>query len=243
MANKDLELALRIRADLRNAQKQLDQFTKELDDTDKGARRASKGLNVMSSTAGKLRAVLGTIGGALALREIIQASDAYTSLNSRLLLVSDSQEEANATFKDAYQLAQETRQELGSTVELYARLARSTETLNLTDEERLAITRAINQSYVVSGASAQEAASSTLQLSQGLAAGALRGEARDWLEQLQMVLASLSVNFASTVRKVSSPLKLLVVPCCDPQMISIPNFRRCPERSARPCSSCEMTWW
>ncbi|MEH6784110.1 MAG: tape measure protein [Alcanivorax jadensis] len=112
----------------------------------------------------------------MALREIIQASDAYTSLNSRLLLVSDSQEEANATFKDAYQLAQETRQELGSTVELYARLARSTEELNLTDEERLAITRAINQSYVVSGASAQEAASSTLQLSQGLAAGALRGE-------------------------------------------------------------------
>lgn len=176
MANKDLELALRIRADLRNAQKQLDQFTKELDDTDKGARRASKGLNFMSTTAGKLRAVLGTLGGALALREIIQASDAYTSLNSRLLLVSDSQEEANATFRDAYQLAQETRQELGSTVELYARLARSTEELNLTDEERLSITRAINQSYVVSGASAQEAASSTLQLSQGLAAGALRGE-------------------------------------------------------------------
>ena len=106
----------------------------------------------MSSTAGKLRAVLGTLGGALALREIIQASDAYTSLNSRLLLVSDSQEEANATFKEAYQLAQETRQELCSTVELYARLARSTEELNLTDEERLAITRAINQSYVVSGA-------------------------------------------------------------------------------------------
>ena len=176
MANKDLELALRIRADLRNAQKQLDQFTKDLDDTDKGARRAGKSLNFMSSTAGKLRAALGTIGGALALREIIQASDAYTSLNSRLLLVSDSQEEANATFNDAYQLAQETRQELGSTVELYARLARSTEELNLTDEERLAITRAINQSYVVSGASAQEAASSTLQLSQGLAAGTLRGE-------------------------------------------------------------------
>ena len=73
-------------------------------------------------------------------------------------------------------MANKTGQSTESTVKLYARLARSTEELSLSQSELFTITEAINQSFIVSGATATEAASATLQLSQGLAAGALRGE-------------------------------------------------------------------
>ena len=43
------------------------------------------------------------------------------------------------------------------TVELYARLSRATQELNLSDRTRLALTRAINQAVAISGATTQEA--------------------------------------------------------------------------------------
>lgn len=106
----------------------------------------------------------------------ISAADSYASLQGQLKLVTNSQEELNTVYNRALSLANETRQSTESTVKLYARLARSTEQLNLSQDQLFTITKAVNQSFIVSGASASEASSAILQLSQGLAAGALRGE-------------------------------------------------------------------
>jgi len=180
MANQNLDLALRVRADLNNAIRQLDKMERELDGTDRSARKASTGIQKMErSTQGLSNQIKGLVtvaAAGLAIRGIVQAADEYTNLESQLRLVTDSQEELNGVFADTQQLAQDTRQDLSATVELYARLSRSTEELGLEHQDLLSITRAINQSYIVSGASAQEAAASTLQLSQGLASGTLRGE-------------------------------------------------------------------
>ena len=55
-------------------------------------------------------------------------------------------------------------------------MARATEELDLANKDLFTITKAVNQSFVVSGASSQEANSAILQLSQGMASGTLRGE-------------------------------------------------------------------
>ncbi|MBU59006.1 MAG: hypothetical protein CL543_09010 [Alcanivorax sp.] len=176
MASDNLDLALRIRADLKSALRQLDQFDKGLDQSGKRARRASRDLGTLDGAANKLRNTMAAVASALLLREIVQAADTYTNLRSQLRLVTDSQEDLNSAWEANYALAQETRQGLAPTVNLYARLARATEELDLNQQQLLTVTRAINQSFIVSGASAQEAASSTLQLSQGIASGTLRGE-------------------------------------------------------------------
>jgi len=123
-----------------------------------------------------LGAAISGIGIGLAMREIIQASDKMAGLRGQLGLVTDSQEELNAVYARALKLANETGQATESTVNLYARLARSTEELGLSQDELFTITKAINQSFVVSGASATEASAAILQLSQGMASGVLRGE-------------------------------------------------------------------
>ncbi|KTG26216.1 hypothetical protein AWR38_17745 [Idiomarina sp. WRN-38] len=74
------------------------------------------------------------------------------------------------------QVALDTRSNFESTANLYSRLARSTAELGLSQQNLLDLTTTINQSFAVSGATAQEAANAITQLSQGLSAGALRGE-------------------------------------------------------------------
>jgi len=172
----NLDLALRIRSDLRGAVRDLDRLERELGQTDRAARRSGRSLRGVGDAGRTLRNVLAGAGLALAIRQITRASDEYTNLRSQLRLVTGSQEELNEVFNSTAALAQETRQALGPTVGLFARLKRSTEELSLSNEDLLTVTRAINQSFVVSGSRAQEAAAATLQLSQGLASGTLRGE-------------------------------------------------------------------
>ncbi|MDX1464126.1 MAG: tape measure protein [Halomonas sp.] len=190
MADRNLELALRMRADLQQARRQLQQVEQELGEVARGGGAAGQGMRRytreadkaerssrrLSSTVGQVRNLLATLGAGLALRQLVRYTDTMTGLESQLRLVTGSQDEFNQTFADLYQLANSTRQGLEPTVNLYARMARATEELNLSNEELLTLTRAINQSYIVSGASAQEAAASTLQLSQAMASGVLRGE-------------------------------------------------------------------
>lgn len=133
-------------------------------------------LRRLGRAATGFRSIVGVAATGLAIREITRAADTYANLRSQLRLVTDDQEALNRVYDETFNVAQETRQEFESTVELYARLARSTEALGLSEEQLLTVTRAVNQSFVVSGASAQEASSAILQLSQGLASGTLRGE-------------------------------------------------------------------
>ena len=157
-------------------QRSLDGLTSKSRRAEQETERLSRATDQLSGAYQGLRKVLAAVGAGLAVRAVIRAADTYSELRSQLRLVTDSQEELNDTYEAAYKLAQETRGGLGETINLYARLARSSEELGLTNQQLLTVTRAINQSFVVSGASAQEAASATLQLSQGMASGTLRGE-------------------------------------------------------------------
>ena len=189
---------LEIGVDSRGAQSNVDKLDKSLEGVTKSGNAASNSTKKMGNesqkASRKVRAAsssvdrltrsarnfigvsLGGLSAALAVRETIRAADTYASLRSQIRLVTDSQEDLNRVYDSTFQLSQDTRQSLETTVNLYARLARATEELGTSEDDLLTITRAINQSFIVSGASAQEATSSVLQLSQGIASGTLRGE-------------------------------------------------------------------
>ena len=162
-----------LRRELKVADDSVGSFQRKID---KSLAKIKRSITQVEYSFGGLKSAAAGLGAALAIREIIQASDSMAKYRGQLGLVTSSQEELNETYAKALKLANETGQSTESTVNLYARLARSTEELNLSQTQLFDITKAINQSFVVSGASAQEASSAILQLSQGLAAGALRGE-------------------------------------------------------------------
>ena len=172
MASENLELSIRIRADMQGALRELHELETGLKKSDKGAQRASRGLVTLGKTASLLRKTMAAQAAELLVREMVQASDTYANLSNKLRLVTDGQQDLNRTFKANYALAQETRQGLEPTINLYAGLAQSSRDLNLSQQQLLVLTRAINQSFVVSGASAEQAAASGDAFARAIASGA-----------------------------------------------------------------------
>lgn len=127
-------------------------------------------------TIGMVNRLAGALGVAFGVREIIEASEAYTTINNRLSLVTDSSEELAAAQQDVFDIAQKTRSPLKETAEVYQRLATNADQLGLSLEEVGNTTETINKLMVISGTSGASAAAALTQLGQAFASGTLRGE-------------------------------------------------------------------
>lgn len=161
-----MDRIIRIKLDSRQAE----QGINRLDDDMRGLGRTSDGIQT------KLTAVASALAAAFSVQQITAYADAYTNIQNRLRVVTDSTEQLTRVTASLLQTANDTRASFDATSSLYSTLARSTEELAISEERLIAITKTVNQSFAVSGASADEAANAIRQLSQGLAAGALRGD-------------------------------------------------------------------
>src|SRR5690606_20522610 len=189
---QDLQLALRIRADVQQALREIRGLREDVGRLGGHAEQGARGMERLGRAASgttsvlrQLRGVLASVGAALVVRRIIQADDAYTRLQGRLRLVTETEQELIEVERQLFELAQQTRTAYEPTIELYTRVAQSSERLGLSQQQLLEITRLTNQAIAISGASAVEAQAGLIQFSQALASGELRGdELRSVLEQL-----------------------------------------------------------
>ncbi|MBA1147421.1 tape measure protein [Ectothiorhodospiraceae bacterium WFHF3C12] len=138
-----------------------------------GTRRMLQGAVV---DVGSLQGAIAAFGAGALLRSIVRVNDTMTRLEGQLRLVTDGEEELRRTEERLFQASQDTRSSYESTVNLYARMARGTEDLNISQAELLGVTTSVNQAIQISGASSSEAASGVQQLTQALQSGVLRGE-------------------------------------------------------------------
>lgn len=170
---------------------------------ERGSKQAATNIRGMASAAsagekalGLLKTALAAVGVGVAVREYIQLSNTYQTLQNRIKLVTSSQQEQVAVTRELLDISNQTYTSLQDTTELYARLAFNTRNLGLTQKEVLDVTRALNQAVVLSGAGSREASNAIIQLSQGLASGTLRGdELRSVLEQLPFVADIIAKQF------------------------------------------------
>lgn len=154
-----------------------------------------------------LQVIGATIVGALAIREILRAADAWTLLSARLGLVSGAGAELAATQAQLFRLAQELRTPLDSITTLYTRLAINTENLNLNQTQLLSVTRAVSQAMTISGSTAQETSAGVIQLTQALASNRFAGdELRTLLESQPRLLKA----FGDGLKGLSPEFKKLV---------------------------------
>lgn len=136
----------------------------------------AEGLNRTFLAMSRAIPVIAMVEGARrASAAFITAADKVSGMNARLALVTKSTQEFAYAQDQLFKIARNTRTGLVETSDLYGSLSRSTQALGVSQNDVLAVTQAINQSMVVSGASAQGAAAALVQLGQGFASGALRG--------------------------------------------------------------------
>ena len=147
----------------------LDKMNSQFEKTGKTVDNTSKSFASLTKIAGALTA-------ALSVSAVAQYADAWTSLNNKLANSVRAGESLVGVTERVFNITQATRSSLDATASLYARLERATREYGTSAGDLSKLTTIINQGFVVSGATAQEAENAIIQLSQGLASGALRGE-------------------------------------------------------------------
>lgn len=162
--------------EVEKASKSLNQLSEASGNTDKSSQKLTKSTENLAGAARMAIGAFTALGASISIREIIQAADAWKSAENQLRLVTTSTADLANTQKILMGVSNETRSSFESTANLYSRLTRATAEMGLSQTELVGITETINKSFAVSGATATEAAAAITQLSQGLAAGALRGD-------------------------------------------------------------------
>lgn len=151
---------------------------KNLNDLSKTSSKAEGATNKLTTATSKLN-VQNILTAAAVYKlssEFIKLSDTYSNMNSLLKLVTKDSKDLADTQQSLFEIAQKSRSGYEGTVELYAKIARSTKSLNLESSELLRITETINKTGIISGGSAQSIDASLTQLGQAFASGTLRGE-------------------------------------------------------------------
>ncbi|MDH3377784.1 MAG: tape measure protein [Gammaproteobacteria bacterium] len=162
----------------------LDQIRRGAANTNQALGRANRGFRQTAKSSASLGQAIGALGGVLAIGRVIAYSDAWTLVQNRIRLVTDSSAELTAVTEQVFKITQEARVPLASTAELYQRIARSAEQLGISQQRVLDVTKSVSKAITISGVSATSATAAIVQLGQGLASGTLRGdELRSVLEQ------------------------------------------------------------
>lgn len=147
-----------------------------LDLMERGFDSTTRAVNNTERSMSSLSGVAVALAAALSAKQISEYADAWATVNNKLANSLRPNEQLADVTERVFNITQQTRSSLDATASLYARLERETRQYGTSADDLAKLTTIINQGFVVSGATAQEAENAIIQLSQGLASGALRGE-------------------------------------------------------------------
>jgi len=141
-----------------------------------------------------------SLGGLFAAKQILNVADAYTLLDSRLSLVTDSTEQFASVSEKLLNIANETRQPFDNTANLYTRIARAAKALNESSDDLLGVTETLNKAIIISGANLAETTGAITQFIQGIQSGTLRGqELNSVLEQTPRIAELIAEGLGVTI--------------------------------------------
>ena len=145
-----------------------------------GLNRTERSLSSIEGTMSSLTGVAKALIAALSVQQVGAYAQAWQDLSNKLANAVRESVPPFETLADVtervFDISQKTRSGLDATATLYARLERSTRSYGVSVEDITRLTTIINQGFVVSGSTAEEASNAIIQLAQGLASGALRGD-------------------------------------------------------------------
>lgn len=176
------------------AQKQLRGVEQQFDRTNK---KLSRGLTFGGGAMGRYA---GAAGAALAARQIQQYADAWTEAGNKIAAASQISGRQARGLGELNDIADKTRSGLTETVDLYAKLLRSTKDVAKSEAEVALATEIVNKSFKAGGAAASEQAAGILQLSQALGSGILQGdELRSLRENAPLLAQAIADEFKTTI--------------------------------------------
>lgn len=170
------EIVYQVQMDVRQLLTSQQQLEQRLNRMDSSFNRTSQSVNNTERSMQSLSKVAAALTGYLSASMVASYSEAWTELNNKLSNSVRASESLVDVTQRVFDISQATRSSLDATATLYARLERGTREYNTSAADLAKLTSIINEGFIVSGATAQEAENAIIQLSQGIASGVLRGE-------------------------------------------------------------------
>lgn len=165
-----------IEMDVRGLLTSQQRVNQRLDLMERGFDKTSRSIDTTERSMSSLSRVAVALTAALSVQQVAEYADAWATVNNKLSNSLRPSEQLADVTQRVFDVTQATRSSLDATATLYAQLERGTRQYNTSAEDLAKLTTIINQGFVVSGATAQEAENAIIQLSQGIASGVLRGE-------------------------------------------------------------------
>ncbi len=119
---------------------------------------------------------IGAAGIVMGARALLRYADAAKNVEAQLRLATSQSGNFARAQEDVRRIAAQTRSGLEETATLYAAFQRNSRELGITQEQAARATQTVSQTFLISGATAAEAAGGLRQFMQGLQSGVLRGE-------------------------------------------------------------------
>lgn len=167
------ESRLVIVIDSKNAERNARNLGNELDSIERKGDFATKSMDSLSVAT---RQLAGYMAGLVTIGAAVSKIDAYTNLNNKLKLVTNTQEELNKSMEDTFKIAQRARAEWSAVNDVYSKYMSNAKTLNLTQEQSARLTEITAKAVALSGSTAEAAAGALFQYGQSLDGNILRAE-------------------------------------------------------------------
>jgi tape measure domain-containing protein len=134
------------------------------------------GTSAASGLWSKLKGVAAGAGIAFSAQKVIALSDSVTQTTARLNLMNDGLQSTEQLNQMIFASAQRARAPYMDTAGAIAKMGLNAGNAFSSNKELIAFMEQVNKQFVIGGATAQEQSNAMVQLSQAMAAGALRGE-------------------------------------------------------------------
>lgn len=129
-----------------------------------------------TSSFENLRGIMQGLFAGFTARNLLDTSAQFQSLQQELKLVAYDGESTKETLQNLFDVANSSRQPIDAAVSAFSTLKKSTQNLNLTEQQLLNITDTVTKAIAIGGSNAQQASNSMIQFSQALALGKLSGQ-------------------------------------------------------------------
>lgn len=174
-------------AQIQAARAALVQANREVDEMAEGYRRAAEqeeilnkglrnGTNAAGGLLGKVKGIVATLAAGAGIKALLGLSDKMTSTTARLSFLVDDGGSVDELEQKIMASAQRSRAAYLDTASAIASMGANAGRAFESNDELIAFMEQVNKQFVIGGATAEGQSAAMLQLTQAMAAGALRGE-------------------------------------------------------------------
>jgi tape measure domain-containing protein len=162
-----------IRSELNQATRALDQMGNEQQQFN---RHVQNGSNAMDGLTDKILGAVSAYAGMQGLQKLVNLSDEFTQTTARLNMINDGTQNTDELFDKITASANRARASISQTADTVAKLSLNAGDAFDSNDETILFAENLNKLFAIAGTEQASIASASLQLTQALGSGVLRGE-------------------------------------------------------------------